>query len=119
MRSQPTPYGWSSYPSKVSYATSTETVPGGTGEPATPRPEPADLVRLGRRALRSIVRTARADLAPTLTRRLLDHLGPGATGAAVVQEQWRAYDHVNVQAGLDAWLAEPGREHEVVGIARF
>mgnify|MGYP003693536449 CR=1 FL=1 len=29
------------------------------------------------------------------------------------------YDHVNVQAGLDAWLAEPGREHEVAGITGF
>ena len=26
---------------------------------------------------------------------------------------------MNVQAGLDAWLAEPGREHEVAGLTGF
>ena len=34
-------------------------------------------------------------------------------------ESWQAYDHVNVQAGLDAWLAEPGRHHEVIGVTGF
>ena len=29
------------------------------------------------------------------------------------------YDNVNVQAGLDAWLAEPGREHELIGVVNF
>lgn len=29
------------------------------------------------------------------------------------------YDQVNVQAGLDAWLAEPGREHRLVGVVNF
>jgi len=28
-----------------------------------------------------------------------------------------AYEHVNVQAALDAWLAEPGREHRILGVA--
>ena len=38
---------------------------------------------------------------------------------AVVTESWRPYDHVNVQAGLEAWLAEPGREYEVIGVTAF
>ena len=83
------------------------------------KPEPADVLRLGRRALRGVIRAARADLAPTLRRRLLDHLGPAAPSAPVVEESWRMYDHVNVQTGLDAWLAEPGREHEIVGVTNF
>ena len=32
---------------------------------------------------------------------------------------WQAYDHVNVQIGLDAWLAAPGREHVLAGITGF
>src|SRR5205807_7183 len=54
-----------------------------------------------------------------LTRILLDHLGPAAVDLAVVGESWRPYDHVNVQAGLDAWLAAPGREYRLVGVAGF
>ncbi|HLZ38661.1 MAG TPA: hypothetical protein VKP64_13105 [Mycobacteriales bacterium] len=67
------------------------------------------MARLARRALRAVVRAARAELAPTLTGRLLEHLGPVPADTAVVEESWRPYDHVNVQAGADAWLAEPGR----------
>ena len=29
----------------------------------------------------------------------------------MVEESWPAYDHVNVQVGLDAWLARAGRTH--------
>ncbi|HEX7188687.1 MAG TPA: ATP-binding protein [Actinomycetes bacterium] len=93
----------------------------GTPEGPTPdgRPELADVRRLGRRAVRGVVRAARADLTPTLNGTLRDHLGPLGADVAVVEESWRGYDHVNVQAGLEAWLAEPGRRHEVVGVANF
>jgi hypothetical protein len=37
----------------------------------------------------------------------------------VASGSWERYDHVNVQAGLDAWLAEPGRSHEIAGITGF
>ena len=83
------------------------------------RPELADVARLGRRAVRGVVRAARADLVPSLGGTLRGHLGPLGAGVAVVEESWPGYDHVNVQAGLDAWLAEPGRGHEVVGVAGF
>ncbi|WP_104522392.1 hypothetical protein [Blastococcus atacamensis] len=36
-----------------------------------------------------------------------------------MEENWPGYEHVNVQAGLDAWLASPGRAHALVGIAGF
>ena len=53
---------------------------------------------------------ARADEA-SIQRRLADHLGAGAGALPVASGSWPRYDQVNVQAGLDAWLAEPGREH--------
>lgn len=37
----------------------------------------------------------------------------------IVQESWPSYEHVNVQAGLDAWLAESARVHEVVGLVNY
>ena len=43
---------------------------------------------------------------------------PGAD-LPVAEESWRGYEHVNVQAGLDAWLREPGRTHEIVGLVGF
>ncbi len=83
------------------------------------RPELADVGRLGRRAMRGFVRAARVDLAPTLHRSLREHLGPLAPDVAVVEESWRSYDQVNVQAGLDAWLAEPNRTFDLLGVAGF
>jgi hypothetical protein len=62
---------------------------------------------------------ARADEQPTLASILREHLDPGADEFAVVGESWPMYEHVNVQAGLDAWLAAPGREHELVGVIGF
>ena len=38
---------------------------------------------------------------------LAEHLGHDAGELEVVEETWPGYDHVNVQAGLDAWLADP------------
>jgi hypothetical protein len=94
--------------------------PGGPGTDGPPaRPELADIGRLGRRALRSVVRAARADLGPTLGTALRAHLGALAPDAAVVTESWQGYDHVNVQAGLEAWLTGPGRHHEVIGVTGF
>ena len=34
----------------------------------------------------------------------------------MVRESWPAYDHVNVQAGLDAWLEGADRVHQLVGM---
>lgn len=80
--------------------------------------ELADIGRLARRALRRLASAAHAD-DTSITRILRDHLGPGAAGFPVVQSTWPRYDQVNVQEGLDAWLAEPGRAHEIVGLTSF
>ena len=82
------------------------------------RPELADVIRLARRLVRQVVHAARADEA-SIQRRLADHLGADAGSLPVASGSWPRYDRVNVQAGLDAWLAEPGREHEVAGITGF
>ena len=83
-----------------------------------PTPELRDLRRLLDRAVRHTVEVARADERPTIRRRLLSFVGP-LQEAPVVSDTWPMYDHVNVQRALDAWLAEPGREHELVGITGF
>ena len=93
------------------------------GSPPTPdealRPELADVGRLARRGLRAVVGAARAADRPKLSRILIEHLGAGAGDLDVVEETWPGYDHVNVQAGLDAWLAEPARTWQLVGIAGY
>lgn len=87
--------------------------------PGPPRPELADVGRTGRRVLRLGLGWARADEAPTLPGLLADHLGPDAAALPVVGETWPAYEHVNLQAGLDAWLAGEGRSHRLVGLTGF
>jgi ATPase family associated with various cellular activities (AAA) len=81
------------------------------------RAELADVGRLARRLMDRAVETARAEHHP-LRRVLLDHLGPEAAFLPTVSATWPSYEHVNVQVGVDAWLAaDPGaRSHEVYGI---
>jgi hypothetical protein len=76
----------------------------------------SDVGKLARRARRRVVRAARADDRVTFAKMLREHFGVDPHQVNVVQENWPAYDHVNVQAGLDAWLAEQGRTHDVVGL---
>lgn len=83
------------------------------------RPEVADLARLARRLMKKAVGAARADEAPTLGRLLAEHLGHRASSLPVVGANWPAYDHVNVQVGLEHWLAGAGRTHTLVGITGF
>ena len=92
----------------------------GTVRPAhlESRPELADVGRLARRLLRRAVAAARTEDAP-VQRALWEHLGPQAADVPVVRATWPGYDRVNVQVGLDAWLAEPGRRHELAGITGF
>jgi ATPase family protein associated with various cellular activities (AAA) len=101
--------GWTSY--------------GPPDAPGTPvdeaRPELADVGRLARRAVRGVVQAARADEGATLSSLLRDHLPGHGDDLAVVEEAWPAYEHINVQAGVDAWLGQPGRVHELVGVVGF
>src|SRR4051795_4111170 len=91
-----------------------------TRDGAAPRGlEPADAVRLLRRARRALVRAARADEVDTLSSLLREHLGPHAEALSVVEESWPSYEHVNVQRALDVWLDDPGLEHRTVGVVGF
>ena len=80
-------------------------------------PEIADLGRYGRRLVSRFVEKAREADRPRFATMLSEHLGRPADQLPVAEQQWPSYEHVNVQAALDAWLAEPGREHTVVGVA--
>jgi len=76
----------------------------------------SDVGKLTRRARRRIVGVARAEDRVTFRTLIVEHLEIEPESLDVVQEGWPAYDHVNVQAGVDAWLQEPGRDHELVGV---
>ena len=80
-------------------------------------PELADVGRYGRRLVTRFVEQAREADRPRFASMLTEHLGRPADQLPVAEQQWPAYEHVNVQAALDAWLAEPGREHQIVGVA--
>src|SRR5207248_249948 len=80
------------------------------------RPEPADVARLAKRGLRAVVRAARVEPEVSVAAVLGAHLGPGAERWPVVADQWATYDHVNIAAAVDAWLAEPVRQTRVVGL---
>src|SRR4051812_16581307 len=77
----------------------------------------SDVGKLMRRTRRRVVGVARADDRPTFGKLLRGHLGGSVDDLEVVEESWPGYDHVNVQVGLDSWLAAPGREHRLVGMA--
>ena len=80
------------------------------------RPELADAGRLARKLVGRAVRLARTD-DQALRRLLLDHLGPDAATLPMVSAKYPLYEHVNLQVGVDAWLAaDPGLTHDVVGI---
>lgn len=48
--------------------------------------------------------------------RVRTYLGEQAARRSVVARRWSAFDQVNVQTALNAWLAEPGRTADVEGI---
>ncbi|MGH3445814.1 MAG: AAA family ATPase [Nocardioidaceae bacterium] len=79
----------------------------------------SDFRKLGRRLVRGVVAAARVEDQVTFASMLRDHLGMDTDDVEVVSESWPSYDLVNVQAGLDAWLAQAGRDHRLVGVANF
>lgn len=79
--------------------------------------EIADLGRFARLVLGRFVSQARAAERPTLRGVIEAHLGAPALDMPIVEESWPAYEHANVQAALDSWLAD--RTHEVVGITNY
>jgi len=48
-------------------------------------------------------------------RLLAEHFGTDPSSLPVVRESVAAYDQPNLQLALDAYLAEPGREHRLLG----
>jgi cell division protease FtsH len=52
-----------------------------------------------------------------LLERLTEHLGAEPGGLPVVAETFAAYEHANVQAAMDAYLAGPGVRAELIGIS--
>jgi AAA+ superfamily predicted ATPase len=83
------------------------------------RLELSDVRKLVRRTQRRIVGAAREADRVTFAKLILEHLGTDRSSIDVVEETWPTYDHVNVQVGLDAWLAAPDREHTLIGVANF
>jgi hypothetical protein len=82
------------------------------------RPELADVGRLARRLIRRTVAAARAEEG-SVTQLLARHLGAQAAALPVASGSWPAYERVNVQTGVDMWLAEVGRTHELVGLTQY
>jgi hypothetical protein len=93
-----------------------EVAPAGAVTAPEARPELADVSRLWRRAVRGVVAQARSTRAPAVSEVLIAHLDAGGERLPVLEERWAGYDHVNLQAGVDAWLAQPGRRAEVIGL---
>lgn len=83
------------------------------------RPELADVGRLLRRGVSGVVGAARAGQRETLSGLLRAHLGPSVDEQDIVEESWAGYEHVNVQAGLEAWLSAGSRSSELVGVIGF
>jgi ATPase family associated with various cellular activities (AAA) len=83
------------------------------------RPEAADVGRIGRRLIRTVVKAARQDNGVNLAELLAAHLGPDLEELPVVGTGWPTYEHVNVQIGLEHWLAEPVRTCERIGISQY
>ncbi|WP_426245286.1 AAA family ATPase [Nocardioides sp. LHG3406-4] len=82
-------------------------------------PELADIRRFGRHLVSRFVAQARKADARTFRSLVGEHLGSAVDELPVVQETWPDYEHVNVQAALDAWAARPGRAQDIIGIANF
>jgi len=57
--------------------------------------------------------------APGLVETITGHLGPGAEYLPVVSGSWPPYDHVNVQGGIDRWLASADGSHRLLGLTGF
>jgi ATP-dependent 26S proteasome regulatory subunit len=55
----------------------------------------------------------------SLSEIITSHLGPDAAKLPIVGTTWPPYEHVNVQLGLEHWLATAGRSYETVGIAQY
>lgn len=79
--------------------------------------EVAEFGRLFRRFLTEVLENTPAHPQSELLVRLTEHLGRDPRGMPVVTETYPEYDHANVQIAVEAYLAEPDREAQLLGIA--
>ena len=117
-RGEGTGFGWFAYAptSDETYvpAYASEFAVSARSGPAA-RLELADVGRLLRRGVAGLVGVARAGERPTLSGELRGHLGDDVNGLEAVTDSWAGYEHVNVQLGLDAWLADEHRSAALRG----
>lgn len=73
-----------------------------------------DFAELFRRFLERMARPA--GQGPSLAERLAEHLGVDPIGLSSIAENFESWEHANVQAALDASLAQPGHEAQLVGV---
>lgn len=109
---------YSPIPSPAAYS-STPSIELDGPDSGSTAPELADLRRMGRRWMRRFVATARADDQVTLASVLGEHLGADVARHPVVSDTWAAYEHVNVQLGIEGWLADTGHTHRLLGMTNF
>ena len=92
----------------------------GFDQPGTEaKPELADIRRYGRRLVQRWVYRAREADRPSFRGIIGDFLGVPTDHLPITEETWPSYEHVNVQAALDAWLGQDGREHSIVGVTGY
>jgi hypothetical protein len=53
---------------------------------------------------------------PSLAERLAEHLGVEPIGLSAIAETFEPWEHANVQAALDAYLAQPGHDAQLIGV---
>jgi hypothetical protein len=66
--------------------------------------------------MEAVVAVAAPPSSPLLER-IEAHLGTDPTQLPVIAEEYDAFEHPNVQVALEAYLAEPGRRADLVGVA--
>jgi cell division protease FtsH len=72
--------------------------------------------RTFRAFLASMQEAAARDTGSTLRVLLDEHLGRDSQGLPIVRDSYPTFEHVNVQAALDALLSEPGTTHHLDGL---
>ena len=76
----------------------------------------AGFARTYRDFVERMTQLAHAQARSPVRDRLNAHLGVDTTDVPIVAESFDPWDHVNVQVAVSAWLAEPGRSHETIGL---
>lgn len=77
---------------------------------------PRDFAKSFKSFMDQMAASAPVQEAPLL-RRVREHLGADPASLAIVSHTFPASDHPNLQRAIDAWVTEPGRSMEVLGIS--